>query len=90
MTSPGPQSVSVDMGRVVQRTAEAAGQSAAGLFAELGMAREAVEAVQTRNGELEQQLAGQSAELARVRAVNDALQARVAELEAAQEDGAPS
>lgn len=50
-------SVQIDMGRVVQRTASASGEVVANLTAELGMAREVIAAQQERIGQLENALA---------------------------------
>lgn len=50
-------SVQLDMGQVVQRTADVGGQVVASLTAQLGMANEVIAQQQTRLAELERALA---------------------------------
>lgn len=54
-------SVQIDMGRVVQRTASASGEVVANLTAELGMAREVIAQQRERIGQLENALAEKNA-----------------------------
>jgi protein involved in polysaccharide export with SLBB domain len=65
--TPQPGSVQIDMGRVVQRAAAAAGTAAAELYAELGMAREVIDVQQQQIAGLQQAAAERDAELARLR-----------------------